>query len=198
MTHYFRPNKYRLGKKQVISFVYKGVTLEFVTYSSLFSGNKIDLGTKLLLEHAIIVEEGTVLDIGCGYGVIGISLAKAYPKLQIYMVDINPVAVKIAKYNARLNGVEERVKVLQGNVYEPVKGMIFDMIISNPPISAGKEIVEEIIIGSIEHLKKGGYAEFVLARGANYYISKLNTRKDIEVVKNISRKGYTILIFRRK
>jgi len=198
MTHYFRPDKYKLGKKQIISFVYRGVTLEFITYSSLFSGNKVDLGTELLLEHAIIVEKATVLDVGCGYGVIGISLAKAFPDLQVYMVDINPVAVKMARYNARLNGVEERVKILQGNVYEPVKNMVFDIIISNPPLSAGRSVVEEIIMGSIEHLRRGGYAEFVLARGANYYIDKLSSRNDVEIIKNVSRKGYTILIFRRK
>ncbi len=189
MTHYYKPG--RPGRKKLISLVIRGQTLEFQTYTSLFSGSEIDEGTRLLLEYAEIPQSGEVLDLGCGYGVIGITIAKLNPKLKVYMTDINPLAVKAAKYNARLNGVEDRVVVLQGNLYEPVKDKLFDAIYSNPPLSAGKKIVEEIIIGAKQHLKPDGHAEFVLARGHEYYTQK--ARENYSIVKTRRKKGYILL-----
>ncbi len=189
MTHYYKPG--RPGRKKLISLVIRGQTLEFQTYTSLFSGSEIDEGTRLLLEYAEIPRSGVVLDLGCGYGVIGITIAKLNPKLKVYMTDINPLAVKAAKYNARLNGVEDRVVILQGNLYEPVKDKLFDAIYSNPPLSAGKKIVEEIIIDAKQHLKPDRHAEFVLARGHEYYTQK--ARENYSIVKTRRKKGYILL-----
>lgn len=189
VTHYFR--KGTPGKKVLIPFSFRGIPLQFVSYTSLFSGGEVDLGTRLLLEHAKLPDSGLVLDIGCGYGVIGISIAKASPKLKVYMVDVNPLAVKVAKLNARINEVEDRVTILLGDSYEPVGGILFDAIFSNPPLSAGASVVEKIVLGAKDHLKKGGWAQFVLARGASAVLAK--AREVFTVAESVSKKGYTLL-----
>lgn len=189
MTHYFKPGFH--GKKHLVSTCIRGVSLEFITYSSLFSGGEIDLGSKLLIEYITIPNEGVVLDVGCGYGVIGIFVAKANPGLKVYMVDINPLAVKTAKHNAKLNGVDNRVVVLKGDSYEPVKNMFFDAIYSNPPLSAGKSVVERIVLDAKKHLKPNGFAQFVLAKGGEQILDKM--RENYSYVEHVSRKGYTLI-----
>lgn len=189
MNHYFKPGSY--GRKRLVSLYIRGVSLDLLTYSSLFSGGEVDLGTKLLIEYASIPSDGVVLDVGCGYGVIGIAIAKLNPKLIVYMVDVNPLAVRIAKYNAKLNGVWERVTVLKGDSYEPVGNVFFDAIYSNPPLSAGKNIVEKIVVEARNHLKPNGFAQFVLARGGEYIIER--AEKTYSYVEYVSKKGYTLI-----
>lgn len=189
MTHYYKPGK--RGEKRLLSLSIRGVTLEFITYTSLFSGREIDEGTRLLIENMTIPSRGRILDVGCGYGVIGITAAKLEPEIEVYMVDINPLAVKTARLNARLNGVEDRVTVLLGDAYEPVRNMVFNAIYSNPPLSAGREVVEKIVLGAREYLVGGGHAEFVLARGGEHMAEK--ARAYYSVVRIRRKKGYTLL-----
>lgn len=189
MTHYYKPGK--RGEKRLLSLSIRGVTLEFITYTSLFSGREIDEGTRLLIENMTIPSHGRILDVGCGYGVIGITAAKLEPGIEVYMVDINPLAVKTARLNARLNGVEDRVTVLLGDAYEPVRNMVFNAIYSNPPLSAGREVVEKIVLGAREYLVEGGHAEFVLARGGEHMAEKARTY--YSVVRIRRKKGYTLL-----
>ena len=191
MTHYFKGKKQNIGRKTLIPFTFRGLTLEFYSYSSLFSGTKVDLGTRLLLEEIELPREGRILDIGCGYGVIGITIAKLNPKLIVYMTDVNPLAVKITKYNAKINDVLDRVVILQGNLYEPVKNMRFNGIYSNPPLSAGMDIVKEIVLNAKKYLTNNGIAQFVLARGGEYLFREAS--KVYRDVKIIRRKGYIIL-----
>lgn len=148
----------------------------------------------LLLENIRIPDHGVVLDVGCGYGVIGISVAKLNPALRVYMVDVNPLAVKVSKQNAKLNNVEDRVVVLQGDRYEPVKGLKFNAVYSNPPISAGMKVVEDIVLRAREHLELNGIAQFVLAKGGEYLARE--ARKTYSHVETFSKKGYTILVLK--
>jgi 16S rRNA (guanine1207-N2)-methyltransferase len=187
--HYFKPG--RPSEKVLIPFTIHGHTFEFLSYTSLFSGKQVDEGTRLLLENVKTPVEGEVLDVGCGYGVIGIVLAKLNPRLRVYMTDVNPLAVKTAQHNAELNGVGDRVLVLQGDRYEPVKDKVFNAIYSNPPLSAGMRIVEEIVLGARDHLAPGGFAQFVLARGGEYL--KRRAMATYRVVEARSKKGYILL-----
>lgn len=186
--HYYKKTP---GRKTIIPLYIHGHTFQFISYSSLFSGSSVDEGTLLLLENIKIPSEGVVLDIGCGYGVIGIVVAKLNPKLKVYMTDINPLAVKTTKQNAKINNVEERIVVLEGDRYEPVKNILFNAIYSNPPLSAGMKIVEDIVLGAREHLVKEGFAQFVLAKGGEYLARE--AMKIYSYVETTSKKGYILL-----
>ncbi len=192
---YFRGR--RRGLYLLISDFIRGVTVEFETAPGLFSYEEIDKGTKLLLEVAEIPEEGVVLDVGCGYGVIGIVLAKVNPKLRVYMVDINRDAVKLAKRNIKRNNVEDRVVVLLGDLYEPVKDMQFDAIYSNPPLAAGMDVVRRIIIEAPNHLKPGGTLQIVVRKGAEA-VKKLMMNTFGNVKQLASKWGYKVFLSRKE
>jgi len=107
------------------------------------------------------------------------------------MTDINPLAVKTTKQNAKINNVEERIVVLEGDRYEPVKNILFNAIYSNPPLSAGMRVVEDIVLGAREHLVKEGFAQFVLAKGGEYLARE--AMKIYSYVETTSKKGYILL-----
>ncbi|OWJ55367.1 methyltransferase [Pyrodictium delaneyi] len=194
--HYYRPRS-RRGPRRLISDHIRGVTVEFYVSSDVFSPDEVDTGTRLLIEHAEVPDKGVVLDLGCGYGAIGITLAKAYPGLRVVMVDINPRAVELAKLNARHNGVDDRVTVLHGNLYEPVEGMEFNVIISNPPLAAGMATIEEIIRGAPRHLAQGGTLQLVMRKGANRALElMMDVFGDARVA--LRKKGYTILYAKKQ
>lgn len=191
MSHYYISRKKRGGKKLISDFL-RGVTVEFETAPGLFSESEVDKGTKLLIEVAEVPEEGLILDMGCGYGAIGITLAKAYPKLKVYMVDINKVAVELAKLNAKRNGVSDRVIVLHGDLYEPVKNMKFNAILSNPPLAAGMKVIETIVTEAPRHLCREGSLQLVLKKGHQAIASLMKkTFDNVEIL--ASKWGYKVL-----
>ena len=167
-----------------------GQRLTFLTDAGVFSKKMIDYGSRVLLS-ALNFEAGErVLDVGCGYGPLGLSLAKAQG-VAATMVDINLRALDLAQKNAERNQVSAHI--FQSNVYEKVTG-IFDHIISNPPIRAGKQVVHEVISGSYEHLTEGGDLTLVIQKkqGAPSAKSKMEVIfGNCEIVKKD--KGYYIL-----
>jgi 16S rRNA (guanine1207-N2)-methyltransferase len=124
-----------------------GKPFEFLTASSVFSKRKVDFGTRLLIESMVLSTVGCVLDIGCGYGVVGISAAKFNPELHVVMTDVNARAVRLAKKNLTLNKVTN-AEVRYGFFYEPVENLKFNSVLSNPPVSAGMETVKAIVTGA--------------------------------------------------
>ena len=118
-----------------------GEKMTFLTDAGVFSKKMVDFGSQLLLKCLEVNQGETVLDVGCGYGPLGLSLAKAYG-VQATMVDINNRALDLARQNAERNKVE--ATIFQSNIYEQVEDK-FDHVISNPPIRAGKQVVHEII-----------------------------------------------------
>lgn len=167
-----------------------GQRLTFLTDAGVFSKKMIDYGSRVLLS-ALDFEAGSrVLDVGCGYGTLGLTLAKAYG-VAATMVDINQRALDLAQQNAERNQVSAHI--FQSNVYENVSG-IFDHVISNPPIRAGKQVVHEVISGSYEHLTEGGDLTLVIQKkqGAPSAKSKMeDVFGNCEIVKKD--KGYYIL-----
>lgn len=167
-----------------------GQRLTFLTDAGVFSKKMIDYGSRVLLSVLDFEAGERVLDVGCGYGPLGLSLAKAYG-VTATMVDINQRALDLAQKNAERNQVSAHI--FQSNVYEKVSG-IFDHIISNPPIRAGKQVVHEVISGSYEHLTEGGDLTLVIQKkqGAPSAKSKMETVfGNCEIVKKD--KGYYIL-----
>ncbi|SHH41095.1 class I SAM-dependent methyltransferase [Thermosipho atlanticus] len=157
--HYYTENPTsQLRVKEVELKLSNGHIYKFKTPSGVYSFGKIDKASKILIEYTSI-KTGKVLDIGCGYGLIGITLKKEYPEIELYMSDINKRAVEFAKINAKENNIEAIIK--QGNLYDVWENFIFDHIISNPPIVAGKEVWMELITNAYTHLKKSGSLELV-------------------------------------
>ena len=167
-----------------------GEKMTFLTDAGVFSKKMVDFGSQLLLKCLEVNQGETVLDVGCGYGPLGLSLAKAYG-VQATMVDINNRALDLARQNAERNKVA--ATIFQSNIYEQVKGK-FDHVISNPPIRAGKQVVHEIIEESKDFLETGGDLTIVIQKkqGAPSAKSKMEeVFGNCEILKKD--KGYYIL-----
>ena len=167
-----------------------GQKMTFLTDAGVFSKKMVDFGSQLLLKCLEVNQGETVLDLGCGYGPLGLSLAKAYG-VQATMVDINNRALDLARQNAERNKVE--ATIFQSNIYEQVEGT-FDHVISNPPIRAGKQVVHKIIEKSKDVLETGGDLTIVIQKkqGAPSAKSKMEeVFGNCEIVKKD--KGYYIL-----
>lgn len=161
VDHYFSASPKVKPRYGLIQAYLRGKTFKFLTASGVFSKKRVDLGTKLLIETMILPEKGYVLDVGCGYGVIGIAAAAFNPKLHVIMVDVNERAVKLARRNIELNNVHN-VEVKKGRLYEPVKDTMFNCILSNPPVSAGLTTVKAIITEAPKHMVEKGTLQLVV------------------------------------
>lgn len=192
MEHYYSQEQASPLNIKKISQKISGKNFEFFTASGIFSKDKIDTGTIVLAESMVMADNCKVLDIGCGIGVFGIAAAKFF-NADVAMSDINKRAVMLAKKNLELNKV--KAEIFQGNLYEKIKGNDFDVVLSNPPHNAGKEICFQIIMQSKNHLKHGGSLQIVARHNKG---GKTLSKKMEEVfgnVKVISRKsGYSVYL----
>lgn len=149
--HYFTPfpkSKPRFG---MIHTYLRERSFEFMTSSGLFSKSRIDLGTRLLIENMMLPKKGLVLDVGCGYGAVGLAAAAFKPKLHVFMVDVNIRAVRLARRNAEINSIEN-VTIKRGHLYESVNELAFNCILSNPPVTAGMKTVKALITEAPSHM----------------------------------------------
>jgi 16S rRNA G1207 methylase RsmC len=108
----------------------------------------------------LLPSEGQALDLGCGYGAVGIVAAVLNPRLRVVMVDVNDRAVRLARMNVEFNKVAN-AEVRHGSLYEPVKDLVFDCILSNPPVSAGLKTVTDMVTQAPVHLVDEGKLEMV-------------------------------------
>jgi 16S rRNA G1207 methylase RsmC len=159
--HYFSERPSSPERRGLVRVRLQGLDLEFVTSSGVFSYRRIDRGTRLLVESMVLPEKGRILDLGCGYGVVGIVAGRLVPGLEVWMTDVNERAVSLARLNLERNGVEAAVR--QGDLYGPVGGIRFGVVLSNPPISAGlKRVVGALVEGAVDHLEVGGSLQVVV------------------------------------
>lgn len=138
----------------------RGFDLSFKTKPGVFSKNQVDNGTRLLAESLEIQPTDNVLDLGCGYGPIGIVAAKLAPRGKSVLVDTNIRAVRLAEENITLNHVEN-AKALLSDGFEVVTGEKFHIIACNPPASSGLELFEEFLRGAKKYLIADGKIYFV-------------------------------------
>lgn len=193
--HYYTNNPDSESRPETWETTLKGDSFQFTTDSGVFSKGGVDYGSRVLIDVAAAetFPEGSLLDVGCGYGPIGFALAKSFPDREIEMIDINARAIALAKKNAEANRLSN-VNIYSSNLFEQVGEKTFAGIITNPPIRAGKKTVHKILEQSYGHLKSGGTLTIVIQKkqGAPSARKKMET-----IFGNVERialnKGYWIL-----
>ena len=138
-----------------------GVRASFQTDAGVFSKGELDEGTRVLLE-ALPPLHGLALDLGCGWGAVGVLLGKKYPDVSLLMADVNERAVALAAKNLARNGVKN-ARAVESDVYENVDGT-FDFIVTNPPIRAGKAVIYSMFDGARDRLSPGGRLYVVIRK----------------------------------
>ena len=191
-NQYFENNKDLISEPKEITYYYRGKTINLTSDNGVFSKDSVDFGSSLMLKSITEFDKKTILDVGCGYGVIGITLAIFNPEATVTMVDVNLRALELSRSNALKNGVNN-VVIKESFAYQNIDGK-FDMIVTNPPIRAGKAVVHEILEGSFEHLNDDGVLYVVIQKkqGAESAVKKLKTLYTV-VEKITQDKGYWIL-----
>ena len=172
-----------------------GQKITFLTDAGVFSKKMIDYGSQALLKCLDFHKQESVLDVGCGYGTLGLTLVKA-KEVEATLVDINQRALDLARQNAERNQV--LATIFQSNLYQNVEGR-FHHIISNPPIRAGKQVVHKVIAGSYAHLLDGGDLTIVIQKKQGAPSAKAKMEEvfgNCEILKKD--KGYYILRSRKE
>ena len=168
-----------------------GNRYSFFTDNGVFSKDKLDFGTRVLLENLPIeILHGDILDVGCGYGVIDIVLGKIVDA-NFLGVDVNRRALHLADMNKKENGLSN-INFIESSCYENVNGK-YDFIITNPPIRAGKKIVYEIVMGAKNYLKDEGSLFIVVRKeqGAKSMIRDLEEIYKVEILNKV--KGFFVI-----
>ena len=149
----------------------RGVPIAFSATWGLFSPKGVDAGTRLLLEHVDIQDGNVCLDLGCGYGAIGITLAKCVQTSTVYMVDKDFVAVDYARKNVERNQLQN-CHVLLSNGFNHLPNIQFDLIVSNLPANVGKELLQIFLTDAQQHLKPNGRLYVVTISGLREFIKR--------------------------
>ncbi len=186
---YYEDNRDLAHDFKVLNFKLLDQDLKFKTDSGVFSKSSVDYGSRVLLEAFSPVGE-TLLDIGCGYGVLGLTLAKKY-NLLATLSDVNPRALDLAMHNSKLNSVN--AKIQKSYMYDEIIGR-FDNIVANPPIRAGKVVVHGILAGAFDHLNSRGQLIAVIQKKQGAPSAQKKMKEvfgNCEIV--IKDKGYYIL-----
>ncbi len=168
MNHYFEDNRHLKSNRKEFSFRFWCFTYTFIADNGVFSKGGIDTGSNVLLDWVSKQKlSNKILDLGCGYGTIGIILKKIFTDSEFHMVDIAPRALELAQENAVLNNLE--LNIYKSHIYDDVTDTDFGDIITNPPIRAGKKIIYEMFEKSYDHLYDGGRLWVVIRKshGAN-------------------------------
>ena len=164
MAHYFDLDPTLASKERNIEFMIDGRVITLVSDNGVFSKDKIDEGSLAFLKVLVPLRlSGNILDLGCGYGPIGLTIAMTSPEARLTLADINTRALALCEKNAELLGLSRRVTVLHSDVYENIEGK-FHSIVVNPPIRAGKVVTYAMYEGAFTHLIDGGSLFIVIRK----------------------------------
>lgn len=193
MSHYFENDKNLKSEIRELSYKYNSSFFVFYSDNGVFSKNNIDYGSRLLIETYLKendINEKRVLDVGCGYGFLGIMVSRV-TNSYVEMIDINRRAVHLTNMNIK-RYKDFKGKTYVSNVYENVEGK-YDIIITNPPIRIGKEKLLEILIGAFDHLEDNGLLYYVIRKDQGALsIKKILEENSINVEVINKDKGYFI------
>ncbi len=187
MEHYFSRRPTSEPNEKKVTEKLRGNDISLITVSGVFSVGKIDKATSLLIESSEIVDGSFILDLGCGYGAVGCSIAKSCPKCSVVMSDVNERALEYARKNMKLNRLQN-CKVVNSDVFLNISSK-FDAILLNPPINAGRKLCNRMIEESLDHLEKRGSLQIVARhnKGGKYYSEVME--KVFGNIRTLAKKG---------
>ncbi len=188
MSFYFTNDDSLKSNQKKIDAIINETSFSFWSDNGVFSKNGLDFGTRTLLENLEKIT-GDVLDLGCGWGPIGIYIAKKYD-LKVDMIDVNLRSIELAKKNGNLNKV--KINVFESDGFQNIKKK-YDYIVTNPPIRVGKKILYDLLFTAQQYLKENGQLWLVINKdqGAKSLISDLQKAYTVEVV--CKNKGFFII-----
>lgn len=182
MSHYFINDENVKHNKKIIEVKCCDTTIKVYTDNGVFSKEHLDYGTKLLLTNFLKEsKEGNVLDLGCGYGIIGITISLE-SNMKVDLVDINDRALELTKENIKLNNIAN-ARCWKSNIYENIKDK-YDYIITNPPIRVGKETLKKFLFDGKDYLEDNGELWFVMRKdhGVKTMIKELEMEYKTEII----------------
>ncbi|AID43655.1 class I SAM-dependent methyltransferase [Staphylococcus xylosus] len=197
MSHYYDENPEVESEELLFTYSYDSHDLELVTDAGVFSKGKIDFGSDLLVKTFLKTyppgPTKNIIDVGCGYGPIGLMIAKVSPHHEVTMVDVNQRALNLSRKNKKRNRIEN-VEVKESDGLSQVEDNTYDFVLTNPPIRAGKEVVHRILEDAYVKLKLGGELFVVIQKKQGMPSAKKkmqDTFGNVEVLEKS--KGYYIL-----
>jgi 16S rRNA (guanine1207-N2)-methyltransferase len=173
---YFAERPHARPNRRELRFLFRGELLSFVVDAGVFASHRLDPGTALLIEHLELRPTDRVLDLGCGWGAVGVAAARSVPRGEVVLTDVNRRASRLAEENLSRNGARN-ASVRVGRSFEPVAGMTFDVIATNPPFRAGRELVLGLLAEAPSYLAPRGRLVIVGkgSQGIRYYQEWLAT-----------------------
>ena len=178
MAHYYDSDPQSASKIREISFEIYGRQITLKTDNGVFSKSRVDEGSLAFLKVLLPLNlTGKILDLGCGYGTIGLTIAMFNKDARVDLADINKRALALCEENAKMLGLSQRVTCLQSDIFENIEGP-YDSIVVNPPIRAGKKVTWAMYEGSLQRLIDGGSLYIVIRKNqggpsASKYIESL-------------------------
>ncbi|WP_336833032.1 class I SAM-dependent methyltransferase [Staphylococcus pseudoxylosus] len=197
MSHYYDENPEVESDESLFTYSYDNHDLELVTDAGVFSKGKIDFGSDLLVKTFLKTyppgPTKNIIDVGCGYGPIGLMIAKVSPHHEVTMVDVNQRALNLSRKNKKRNRIDN-VKVKESDGLSQVEDNTYDFVLTNPPIRAGKEVVHRILEDAYVKLKLDGELFVVIQKKQGMPSTKKKMQDTFDNVEVLEKsKGYYIL-----
>lgn len=196
MSHYFMNDLTLESKPHEISFTINNHNYSFLSDAGVFSKNRLDNGTFYLLKAVSELKLGkTLLDLGCGIGILGLVIASENEGVEeVVLSDINERALNLAASNKERIKINKKIEIINSDVYEKLENRRFMTIVSNPPIRAGKKVTYRIYDEASDHLENGGSLIIVVRKQQGSpsvirHLQGLFTR--VEIL--LSKKGYQVI-----
>ncbi len=184
--------------KKLVSLAHGGAELELRVAQDLFSSHQVDVGTRRLLRSLPDPQERSsskVLDLGCGYGPLGLALKAEEPERRVHLVDRDALALEYARQNALLNDLSD-LEVYGSLGYDGVQADDFDLIISNIPGKAGAAVIESLLRDAVHYLRPGGWVALVIVAPLTPLVDQVLVQPEFEVLVREERSGHAVFHYR--